>query len=81
VITILVRLIDAYSVIVILSAVMSWIPGASRNPLGRALNAMTRPVYSVIHRVLDPARTGGIDLSPIIVLMVLQFIKRALIGM
>jgi len=73
--SLLVRLIDAYSLVVIASALLSWIPGAANNPVGRFLHALTEPVYSIIHRVLDPAKTGGIDLSPIIVLVALQFLR------
>ena len=76
---ILIRLVDAYSVVVIVSAVMSWFPGSADNAVGRALRALTRPVYNVIHKVLPPTMTGGMDFSPVIVLVALQFIRRALV--
>ncbi len=78
---ILIRLVDAYSVVVIVSAVLSWVPGASNNPFGRGIRTLTEPVYAIIHKVLHPSRTGGMDFSPLIVLVVLQFIRRALVRM
>ncbi len=77
----LVHLLDVYSLVVIASAIISWFPGAADNPIGRVLRALTEPVYAIIHKVLDPSKTGGIDLSPLIVLVVLQFLKKTLLRM
>lgn len=76
---ILIRLIDLYSVIVIISAIASWLPVSRSNPFIRILDALTAPVYSVIHKVLNPAKTGGIDLSPIVVLVALSALKQFLL--
>lgn len=76
---ILIRLIDIYSIIIIISAIVSWLPVSRSNPLIRALDAVTAPVYSVIRKVLNPAKTGGMDLSPIVVLVALSILKRFLL--
>ncbi len=72
---ILIRLVDAYTVVVIISVILSWIPGSMNNPFGRAIRALTEPVYAAIHELLPPSRTFGLDFSPWIVLIVLQAIR------
>jgi YggT family protein len=48
----------------------------------RVLYSLTEPVLGPIRRVLPPMRLGGmgLDLSPIIVLIGLQIISRALLA-
>jgi len=70
----LVRLIDLYSLVVLAAVIVSWIPVDRRNPLVRILDALTEPALQPIRRVL-PAM-GGLDLSPMVLLIGLQFLKR-----
>lgn len=56
--------------VVILSAVLSWVnPHA---PLAGPLNAFTRPFLRPFRRVLPPL--AGVDLSPLLLLLVLQIL-------
>jgi len=72
-------LLDAYSLVVIVSALLSWLPVSRDTPAVQFLNRITEPVYEPIRRVLDPSQTGGLDLSPLIVVMAIQFLKQLLI--
>lgn len=77
--SILVGLIEAYVVILIVRALLSWIPvrpGSPFLPVVRILDAITEPVLRPIRRILPPVRAGGmaIDLSILIVLVVVQII-------
>lgn len=67
-------LIDLYSLIVLAAVIMSWLPVNRRNALVTALYAATEPVLAPIRRVLPP--TGGLDLSPMVLLIVRQLLKR-----
>ena len=70
-------LIDLYSLIVLAAVIMSWVAADRRNPLVRTLNALTEPVLAPIRRVLPPM--GGLDLSPMVLLIALQLLKRLLL--
>lgn len=77
-ITLLQALIQVFIWAVIVSAVMSWLVAFNvinlRNQfvynLVRFLDAVTRPVLRPVQRIIPPL--GGIDISPIIVILVLS---------
>ena len=49
-----------------------------RNPIVRFLYAATEPILRPFRRILPPRRTGGIDFSPLLVILLIFFIKRVL---
>jgi uncharacterized protein YggT (Ycf19 family) len=60
--------------LILIDAVLSWVMPVDRFP--RSLtNQLTEPLYAPIRAVLRPERTGGFDLSPLIVLGVLIFFE------
>jgi YggT family protein len=66
-------LIYVYIFSIIIQAVMSWInPGAlsGQNPLGSILHSLNRPLVEPVSRILP--RSGVIDFSPLVVLLLLQ---------
>ena len=65
--------------IVIIAAVISWVSPDPRNPIVRALYAMTEPLFRPFRKLLPPYRTGNIDFSPIFVLAVI-FLLRSFIA-
>ena len=59
--------------------ILSWIPTTPDHPLGRLSRFLDRiilPVISPIRRVIPPVRLGGglLDLSPIVLLIVIQIL-------
>jgi YggT family protein len=81
VVTILIWLIEAYVVVLLLRAVLSWFPIHGDSPLAqlqRGLVAATEPVLAPVRRVLPPLQIGGtgIDLSMIVVVILLEVIAR-----
>ena len=70
---------------IIISAVMSWLVAFDvinlRNQFAynvvRFLDAVTRPVLRPFQRIIPPL--GGVDISPIIVILVLSAAQRALL--
>jgi YggT family protein len=68
-------LLDIYSYIIIASALISWVSPDPRNPIVQFLRQITEPVLAPVRRLLPPWKTGGLDLSPIIVLLAIQFVE------
>lgn len=61
--------------LVIIAAVISWVSPDPRNPIVQFLYRTTEPILRPFRRLLPPSRTGGIDLSPILVILLLFFIE------
>ena len=59
--------------IIIIDAILSWIPSVDRrNQMVVLLRAITEPIYRPIRKMIPPNRTGYIDLSPLIAVVGLQ---------
>ena len=69
----LARLIDLYSIVVLVAVILSWVRLDRRNPLVTITHGLTEPVLAPIRNVLPP--TGGMDFSPMVLLLVLQLLK------
>ncbi|HEV2563431.1 MAG TPA: YggT family protein [Rhizomicrobium sp.] len=75
------RLIDLYTWVVIAAVIMSWLVAFgvvnTYNRYARSavqlLDALTEPVFRQVRRVIPPI--GGLDISPLIVLIGLQFLS------
>ena len=61
--------------IVIIAALISWVSPDPRNPIVRALYAVTEPLFRPFRKLLPPYRTGNIDFSPIFVLAIIFLLK------
>jgi YggT family protein len=72
-------LLDLYSYVIIAAALISWVSPDPRNPIVQFLHRVTEPVLAPVRRMLPPWKTGGLDLSPIIVLLAIQFIDRVIL--
>jgi len=79
-------LVGLYIIIIIAAVVVSWLVAFGvlntynhfARSLIRALEAMTEPVFRLIRRILPPL--GGLDLSPMIVLLALYFLRMVVDG-
>jgi YggT family protein len=78
------RLLDIYSWVVIVAVVVSWLVAFNvinlHHPfvrqVVRVLDALTEPVFRQVRRVIPPI--AGLDLSPLIVLIVIWFLEYAI---
>ena len=61
--------------LVIIAAVISWVNPDPRNPIVQFLFRTTEPMLRPFRRILPPRRTGGIDFSPLLLLLLILFIK------
>lgn len=71
-------LLTIYMWIIIISAIISWVNPDPYNPIVRFLYGATEPVLSPIRRRLGIF--GGIDFSPLIVILAILFIKYFLVS-
>ena len=80
-------LLDLLMYAIIISAVLSWLVAYDvinlRNRfvynVAHFLDAVTRPVLRPVQKIIPPL--GGVDISPIIVLLVIQGFRRYLLPM
>ena len=61
--------------LVIIAAVISWVNPDPRNPIVQFLYRTTEPILRPFRWILPPRRTGGIDFSPILVILLILFVK------
>ena len=64
-----------YLVLVVISALISWVNPDPRNPIVRFLYSVTEPVLYQIRRRLPFVIIGGFDLSPVVLIIGIQFVR------
>ena len=69
----LVQIIDLYSFGVLAAVILSWVGMDARHPLPSFVRRLTEPLLDPIRRVVPPV--GGMDFSPMILLVGLQLLK------
>ena len=78
IVDVLLYALQALQWIVIIAALVSWVSPDPRNPIVRFLYTVTEPLFRPFRRLIPPSRTGGIDLSPLFVLLVIFLVSRFL---
>jgi YggT family protein len=66
--------INIYIWIVIISALLSFVRPDPYNPIVQTLYRLTEPVYGWIRRKMPFLIISGIDLSPLVIILGLQFL-------
>ena len=85
IVALLLALLDLYWWVVVIAVVVSWLVAFGvlntynefARTIIRALAALTEPVFRQIRRVIPPI--GGLDLSPLIVLIAIWFLQYVLV--
>ena len=67
------KALDIYIYIIIGRAIISWVNADPYNPIVRFLYKATEPVLYRVRRILPDM--GGLDLSPLIVILAIYFLK------
>jgi YggT family protein len=70
--------LQGLQIVVIVAALISWVSPDPRNPIVRFLYAVTEPLFRPFRKLVPPSRTGGIDLSPIFVILAIYLLSRFL---
>ena len=73
------NILTIYFYIVIASAIISWVSPDPYNPIVRFLRTVTEPAYFYIRKYIPFVRVGGLDLSPIVLIMLIEFLKFAIV--
>ena len=74
----LASLIQMYTLLLIAVVLISWFPVPQDNTVVRTLRMLTEPLLAPVRRLLPDM--GGIDFSPVVVLLGLQFLGQYLMG-
>ena len=72
-------LLTIYFWIVFVAVLLTWIEPNPYNPIVRFLYSVTEPVFDFVREHI-PTVFGGIDLSPMVVLLAIGFLQRVVIG-
>ena len=70
--------LSLYMWIVIGRAIISWVSPDPYNPIVKFLNAVTEPILYPIRKKI-PINLGGIDFSPILVILAIIFLQSFLV--
>jgi YggT family protein len=73
-------LLQVYWWIIVAAALISWVSPDPRNPFVMFLRQVTEPVLAPVRRLVPPWKTGGLDLSPVVVLIAIQFVDWVILG-
>jgi len=72
-------ILTVYMWIIIIRSIISWVNPDPYNPIVRTLYNITDPVFYRIQRLI-PLRFGAIDITPMIVLLIIIFLKTFLVN-
>ena len=78
----LISLCNAYTTVIFVYVLMSWIPNRESGVIGQiyhALGMLCEPYLGLFRRFIPPIG-GMVDVSPILALLVLQFVVRLIVG-
>ena len=73
-------LLNLYFWILIISALLTWVNPDPRNPIVRFLYSVTEPVLYAVRRRLPFVQAGGIDLSPIVVILGIMLVQYVVVA-
>jgi YggT family protein len=71
--------LNIYIWVIIAAAVISWVTPNPYNPVVRLLRRLTEPVLAPIRQLLPPWKTFGLDFSPMIVILLIQWAVKPLL--
>lgn len=73
------RVLDVYEILIVVWCIMSWIPSvnATIESIRSALGQLVEPYLSLFRRYIPPF--SGIDFSPIVAIVVLRLLQRAIL--
>ena len=73
------NVLNILCLIVIADALLSWVSPDPSQPPRSLTNAIAEPLGAPIRWVIKPEYTGGIDFSPIGILLLLQYLSRSIL--
>jgi len=71
--------LQAYMWVIIGRAIISWVSPDPYNPIVRTLHNLTEPVLYQVRKRMPFTYTSGMDLSPIVVMLIIMFLQSFLV--
>jgi YggT family protein len=71
--------LNLYMLIVIFRVILSWVNVPSLRPVVIVLHNLTEPVLRPFRRLIPPRVLGGIDISPVIVILLIYFVNSSIV--
>lgn len=71
----LATLLNLYTWLIIARAVLSWFQPDPAHPVAQLLVRLTEPILAPLRRLVPPTGLGGIDISPILAILLIQGIR------
>jgi YggT family protein len=71
--------LNIYMWVIIIRALISWVNPDPYNPIVQILTRLTEPVLRPIRKLAPPHKVG-VDLSPLIAVLIVMFLQYALIN-
>ena len=68
-----------YILILILRVILSWVIVPSLRPIVIILHNITEPVLRPFRKLIPPRALGGIDISPVIVILLIHFVNSSIV--
>ncbi len=72
-------LLSIYFWIVIAACLLTWVRPDPYNPIVRTLRALTEPLFYLVRKWLPFTYTGGLDFSPVVVLLAVELVNRIVV--
>jgi YggT family protein len=64
--------------LVLAHVILSWLPVRRSHPAVRILDGLVEPLLRPFRRLLSPHRTGGLDISPMLLIVCLWVVQSVL---
>ncbi len=68
-------IVSAYTIVIVFRVILSWIQIPSLYQVAVIVYKLTEPLLKPIRKYVPPHKMGGLDLSPMILLIILMFIN------
>jgi len=76
------RIASLWMILILVRAVLSWVPEFSyrHRDLVSWLDRLTDPIVEPLRRLIPPANTGGLDISPVLAIIAIQLARNLLLA-
>ena len=68
------NIIQFYSIILVIYALLSWFPGAPESALGQMVHRLVEPFLSLFKKL--PLQFAGLDFTVLVAILLLNFLER-----
>lgn len=68
------NIIQIYSIILVIYALLSWFPGAPESALGQMVHSLVEPFLSLFKKL--PLQFAGLDFTVLVAILLLNFLER-----